>query len=65
MGTICRECAADLAHCHGTLIRHPGHRAECTEDGCAAPELFLHSLVVDCDAVGCDCFQQTEERMAV
>jgi len=61
----CRECAAGLAHCHGTLIRHSGHRPECTEDDCESPELICHSLVIDCDTVGCDCAQQTDERMAV
>jgi hypothetical protein len=44
-----------LEHCHGTLIRHWLHRSECTDEDCAGPELVLHSFVVDCDAVGCDC----------
>jgi len=65
MPNSCRECRAGLAHCHGTLIRHPLLRTECTEDGCTSPELFLHSLAIDCDAVGCDCAQQTDQRMAV
>jgi hypothetical protein len=53
-----------MAHCHGTLIRHWLHGSECTEDGCTSPELVLHSLVIDCDAVGCDCNQQTRHRVA-
>ena len=51
----CRECQAGLEHCHGTLIRHWLHRSECTDEGCAGPELLPHTFVVDCDAVGCDC----------
>ena len=65
VGMNCRECADGLAHCHGTLIRHPGHRPECTEDDCESPELICHSLVIDCDSVGCDCAQQIGERMAL
>jgi hypothetical protein len=61
----CRYCVAGVAHCHGTLIQHHGHRPECTDPDCDSPELILHSLVIDCDAVGCDCVQQTEERLAV
>ena len=51
----CRDCRAGLEHCHGTLIRHWLHRAECTEEGCTSPELMAHAFVVDCDAVGCRC----------
>ncbi len=65
MGKSCRECHSGMAHCHGTLIRHWLHGSECTEDGCTSPELVLHSLVIDCDAVGCDCNQQTRRRVAV
>ncbi|TGD89336.1 hypothetical protein BayCH28_08325 [Mycolicibacterium sp. CH28] len=65
MGLTCRECAAGLAHCHGTLIRHSRHGAECTEVGCDSPEVVIHPLVIDCDMVGCDCPQQTENRVAV
>nr|WP_170310440.1 hypothetical protein [Mycolicibacterium sarraceniae] len=61
----CRECTAGLGHCHGTLILHTAHREECTEEGCTAPELILHALVIDCDTVGCDCSQQTSVRFAV
>ncbi|OBF88452.1 hypothetical protein A5791_17415 [Mycobacterium sp. 852002-51163_SCH5372311] len=59
MSMGCRECRAGLDHCHGTVIRHSVGRllgrAECTEPGCASPELSLHAFVVDCDAVGCGC----------
>lgn len=65
MGNSCRECETQMAHCHGTLIRHALRRSECTEDGCSSPELVLHGLVIDCDTVGCDCRQQSEQRLAV
>ena len=44
-----------MEHCHGTLIRHPLRRSECTEEGCTSPELLPHVFVVDCDAIGCGC----------
>ncbi|HEY7051431.1 MAG TPA: hypothetical protein VH496_04755 [Mycobacterium sp.] len=53
----CRYCRDGLEHCHGTVIIHTRLRAECTEDGCDAPELVAHALRVDCDAVGCTCSQ--------
>ncbi|QEN16726.1 hypothetical protein ACQ856_06335 [Mycolicibacterium psychrotolerans] len=65
MESSCRECAAGLAHCHGTLIVHDLHRGECTEPDCDGPELVLHLLVIDCDAVGCACSQQTTHSLAV
>jgi len=54
-----------LAHCHGTLIRHSWQQPECTEPSCAETELILHSLVIDCDVVGCQCGEQTAFRMAI
>lgn len=51
----CCDCRAGLDHCHGTLIHHVLHRAECTEPDCHAPELLPHTFVIDCDAVGCGC----------
>lgn len=51
----CRDCATGRAHCHGTLIRHPAGQCQCTEPGCEHAELFLHSLTIDCDALGCCC----------
>ncbi|AQT82178.1 hypothetical protein B1R94_27410 [Mycolicibacterium litorale] len=65
MALSCRECTAGLAHCHGTLIRHWRHGAECTEEGCESSEVVLHTLTIDCDMVGCDCSQQTVSRLAV
>lgn len=65
MENRCRACRARLAHCHGTLIRHPTLRAECTEADCTSPELVLHTLVIDCDAVGCACADQPDHALAV
>ncbi|GFG72664.1 hypothetical protein [Mycobacterium botniense] len=55
MGTSCRGCREDLAHCHGTVIRHALRRPECTDDGCDDPELIPHTFVIECDMVGCGC----------
>jgi hypothetical protein len=52
----CRECRAGLEHCHGTVIHHVRHRAECTEDDCTTPEV-VHTFSIDCEAVGCVCGQ--------
>ncbi|HET9875661.1 MAG TPA: hypothetical protein VFQ37_07825 [Mycobacterium sp.] len=55
MGDYCRACRANLVHCHGTLIRHPLRRPDCTDDDCADFAVILHAFVIDCDAVGCGC----------
>jgi hypothetical protein len=64
MSAACRECRANLDHCHGTIIRHSQGRfwgrLECTEPDCVSPELFVHTFVVDCDAVGCECSENVE-----
>jgi len=59
MSTGCRDCRAGLDHCHGTMIHHALHRSECTEPGCTTPELVMHSFVVDCEAVGCRCWDES------
>src|ERR1700722_7514192 len=59
MSTGCRDCRAGLDHCHGTMIHHGLHRSECTEPGCTTPELMLHSFVVDCESVGCQCWDES------
>jgi hypothetical protein len=56
MSFQCRECRTGLEHCHGTVIHHVRFRVECTEDGCATPEI-LHSFSIDCEAIGCECGQ--------
>lgn len=71
----CRECAAARPHCHGTLINHLGinhlgihhwgQAPECTEPDCDHPEILLHSLTVDCDAIGCACGEGAAHRAAV
>jgi hypothetical protein len=55
MSSDCRECRADLAHCHGTIIFHPCSRAECTEDDCHRPDGIPHAFRIDCEALGCRC----------
>lgn len=57
MGSECRECREDVAHCHGALIHHVTLRAECTEEGCTSPESVPHVFVVDCVTIGCVCAQ--------
>ncbi len=59
MSSRCRDCMADVEHCHGTVIHHATLRAECTEVGCETPEA-VHAFTVDCDAIGCSC----ESRIA-
>jgi hypothetical protein len=51
----CRDCRAGWDHCHGTVIRHSQHRAECTEDDCPNPDGLPHYFSIDCEAVGCRC----------
>ena len=55
MGNDCRECAAGTPHCHGTLIHHSTAHLQCTDHDCTHPEVLLHSLTIDCDALGCLC----------
>ncbi|MFM9035503.1 MAG: hypothetical protein ACKOQ4_14700 [Mycobacterium sp.] len=65
MPNQCRECDAERPHCHGTLIHHPGQPTHCTEPGCSHPEALMHSLSIDCEAVGCDCGERGGGRLAV
>ena len=65
MGAYCRECLAGLPHCHGTLIRHPGQHLQCTEPDCTHPDMFLHSLSIDCAAIGCECCAYDDGAIAV
>ncbi|WP_299557473.1 hypothetical protein [uncultured Mycolicibacterium sp.] len=59
MSAHCRDCEADLLHCHGTVIRHVLLRDECTEPDCTTPEA-AHALRVDCEAIGCRCAEALE-----
>jgi hypothetical protein len=52
--SACRDCSAGLVHCHGTVIHHTFQWAECTEPGCTTDEV-VHSLRIDCEAIGCTC----------
>jgi hypothetical protein len=65
MGNECRECLAGRPHCHGTLIQHWGHGTHCTEPGCSHPEILLHALSIDCEAIGCECGQRGAHRLAI
>jgi hypothetical protein len=64
-GNECRECLAGQPHCHGTLIRHHGVHRQCTEADCAHPEVLMHALEVDCEAIGCECGDRGERRLAI
>lgn len=53
----CVKCAADLDHCHSTLVIHLDGRVECTDGDCGDDDQARHLLVIDCDVVlgACDC----------
>ena len=57
MGVTCRLCGAGLEHCHGTVVKHALRDWECTEYDCPDPELITHTLVIDCEVIGCECDQ--------
>lgn len=61
----CRQCRLGRPHCHGTLVRHSGRHADCTDPGCTHSEVLLHSLTIDCAAVGCHCGDTAGHRAAV
>lgn len=61
----CRFCATGRPHCHGTLIRHATAHWQCTEPGCGLPDALVHTLRIDCEAVGCDCGDAERGRRAV
>lgn len=52
----------DDGRCHGTLIHHPGQYWQCTDPDCAHPELAVHALSIDCEAVGCECCEPVQSR---
>lgn len=60
----CRDCMAERLHCHGTLIEHWGQRPDCTEPDCSSPEVLLHALTIDCEAIGCGCATSAMHRRA-
>lgn len=61
----CRECLAGWPHCHGTLIHQWGQPSQCTDPGCRHPEVLLHSLSIDCEALGCDCAEPGGHQIAI
>lgn len=65
VGADCRECLAGRPHCHGTLVRHPGQHCQCTEPDCIHPEVLMHSLSIDCEAIGCECGERDDHGIAV
>lgn len=58
--TNCPECAAELDHCHGTLIIHTEGTAECTDSECTVTLSCRHGLVVDCSSLqpACSCAEE-------
>ena len=65
--TGCPGCAAELDHCHGTLVTHDGYLVECSEPGCRDIDLARHELVLHCwDVDGtCVCGQEPAMEFAV
>lgn len=51
----CRWCAAELDHCHGTLVVHENGLAECELTGCTALDPARHVVVLDCVEVDGTC----------
>ncbi|TXG92420.1 hypothetical protein DW322_05075 [Rhodococcus rhodnii] len=52
----CGSCAAELDHCHGTLVRHVLAPDECTDPACYDLDADRHPLVAGCtDLDGCAC----------
>lgn len=60
----CRRCDVELAHCHGTLVRHDDGGWECTAPGCTG-DVVAHDLVLVCAEqwIGC-CATHGEFRRA-
>ncbi|SDW54907.1 hypothetical protein SAMN05421504_101873 [Amycolatopsis xylanica] len=54
---MCALCAAELDHCHGTLIVHPNGDVECMEPDCTDLDAVRHEFTIDCLTVegGCPC----------
>lgn len=62
--TECRECTIGRPHCHGTLIRHSTQHQQCTDADCEHVEVLLHTLTIDCEALGCRCGESELRRAA-
>ncbi|NLG55618.1 MAG: hypothetical protein GX542_08220 [Rhodococcus sp.] len=60
----CRDCAADIDHCHGTLIEHRDALAECTDPQCVSLAGDRHRLVTACAELDdCGCAQPEIEYL--
>ena len=47
----CRRCETELAHCHGTLVRHDDGTWECSAGGAAGGcggDVEAHDFVIGC-----------------
>lgn len=55
MQNVCSDCAAELDHCHGTLIEHHDDGFECSEADCVDIDLVRHELRVDCGSIVGSC----------
>ncbi|MQA63805.1 MAG: hypothetical protein GEU86_20585 [Actinophytocola sp.] len=62
MSKNCISCAAELDHCHGTLIEHHDGALSCTDSGCADGDPMRHELTATCESLarGCDCHAGVE-----
>jgi hypothetical protein len=60
------DCAAELDHCHGTLVTHHDGFAECTEDACVAFDPARHTLSIGCQDIdgGCGCGHTVDLTLA-
>jgi hypothetical protein len=53
----CRDCAADLEHCHGVAIVHPDGVPDCTETPACGLPANAHWASVQCSETRCGCEQ--------
>lgn len=60
----CRDCAADLEHCHGVAIRHPDGTPDCTEDTPCGLPANAHWASMDCVEIRCDCLIEIDLSIA-
>jgi hypothetical protein len=52
----CADCAAELDHCHGSLINHDDGTVECTNSRCADLDSARHALRPSCvEFADCQC----------
>ncbi|WP_132878014.1 hypothetical protein [Tamaricihabitans halophyticus] len=52
----CRDCAADLDHCHGTLLTHQDGPVQCTDAACRDDDPARHRLQAGCAELAyCEC----------